>query len=224
MEESLANARNIDDPNVGRFRGFSEFIKRQVDIVVALFLIVASLPLMGIIALAIATDGGPVLYRHKRIGRSGKAFDCLKFRTMILGADQCLREYLIYNPAAAREWEVDQKLRFDPRITVIGDVLRRLSFDELPQLFNVLGGSMSLVGPRPVTKSELVERYGSSAQTYLLVRPGITGLWQVSGRNEVNYKRRIQLDCEYVRRRSFWLDLVILLRTFRVVVSQAGAR
>jgi exopolysaccharide production protein ExoY len=137
----------------------SKIIKRVIDIIGSLALLVLFSPLFLIVALMVSLDGGPVFYRHKRIGRDGKPFGCLKFRTMILGAEACLNEYLSYHPEQRREWEQDQKLAFDPRVTAIGNVLRRLSFDELPQLVNVLVGEMSLVGPRPVTEGEL-KHYG----------------------------------------------------------------
>ena len=137
----------------------SKIIKRVIDIIGSLALLVLFSPLFLIVALMVSLDGGPVFYRHKRIGRDGKPFGCLKFRTMILGAEACLNEYLSYHPEQRREWEQDQKLAFDPRVTAIGNVLRRLSLDELPQLVNVLVGEMSLVGPRPVTEGEL-KHYG----------------------------------------------------------------
>ena len=171
----------------------------------------------------VSLDGGPVFYRHKRIGRDGKPFGCLKFRTMILGAEACLNEYLSYHPEQRREWEQDQKLAFDLRVTAIGNVLRRLSLDELPQLVNVLVGEMSLVGPRPVTEGEL-KHYGAAASAYLAVRPGLTGPWQVSGRNDVSYATRVAMDEAYVRNFSLWNDIVILLRTPGVVLSKKGAR
>ena len=137
----------------------SKIIKRVIDIIGSLALLVLFSPLFLVVALMVSLDGGPVFYRHKRIGRDGKPFGCLKFRTMILGAEACLNEYLSYHPEQRRDWEQDQKLAFDPRVTAIGNVLRRLSLDELPQLVNVLVGEMSLVGPRPVTEGEL-KHYG----------------------------------------------------------------
>ena len=201
----------------------SKIIKRVIDIIGSLALLVLFSPLFLIVALMVSLDGGPVFYRHKRIGRDGKPFGCLKFRTMILGAEACLNEYLSYHPEQRREWEQDQKLAFDPRVTAIGNVLRRLSLDELPQLVNVLVGEMSLVGPRPVTEGEL-KHYGSAASAYLAVRPGLTGPWQVSGRNDVSYATRVAMDEAYVRNFSLWNDIVILLRTPGVVLSKKGAR
>jgi len=201
----------------------SKIIKRVIDIIGSLALLVLFSPLFLIVALMVSLDGGPVFYRHKRIGRDGKPFGCLKFRTMILGAEACLNEYLSYHPEQRREWEQDQKLAFDPRVTAIGNVLRRLSLDELPQLVNVLVGEMSLVGPRPVTEGEL-KHYGAAASAYLAVRPGLTGPWQVSGRNDVSYATRVAMDEAYVRNFSLWNDIVILLRTPGVVLSKKGAR
>lgn len=201
----------------------SKIIKRVIDIIGSLALLVLFSPLFLVVALMVSLDGGPVFYRHKRIGRDGKPFGCLKFRTMILGAEACLNEYLSYHPEQRREWEQDQKLAFDPRVTAIGNVLRCLSLDELPQLVNVLVGEMSLVGPRPVTEGEL-KHYGAAASAYLAVRPGLTGLWQVSGRNDVSYATRVAMDEAYVRNFSLWNDIVILLRTPGVVLSKKGAR
>ena len=201
----------------------SKIIKRVIDIIGSLALLVLFSPLFLVVALMASLDGGPVFYRHKRIGRDGKPFGCLKFRTMILGAEACLNEYLSYHPEQRREWEQDQKLAFDPRVTAIGNVLRRLSLDELPQLVNVLVGEMSLVGPRPVTEGEL-KHYGAAASAYLAVRPGLTGPWQVSGRNDVSYATRVAMDEAYVRNFSLWNDIVILLRTPGVVLSKKGAR
>lgn len=201
----------------------SKIIKRVIDIIGSLALLVLFSPLFLVVALLVSLDGGPVFYRHNRIGRDGKPFGCLKFRTMILGAEACLNEYLSYHPEQRREWEQDQKLAFDPRVTGIGNVLRRLSLDELPQLVNVLVGEMSLVGPRPVTKDEL-KHYGAAASAYLAVRPGLTGPWQVSGRNDVSYATRVAMDEAYVRNFSLWNDIVILLRTPGVVLSKKGAR
>ena len=197
--------------------------KRVTDLILASFALLILWPLFLVIAILVATDGGPILYRHRRIGKDGAAFDCLKFRTMILGATECLDEYLTYHPAERAEWDSTRKLSFDPRTTAIGRFLRKTSIDELPQFFNVLTGDMSLVGPRPVTSSELAF-YGEKADLYRSVRPGITGLWQISGRNDVSYDERVALDATYVREQGFWRDVSILLRTPRVVLSRTGAR
>jgi lipopolysaccharide/colanic/teichoic acid biosynthesis glycosyltransferase len=168
-------------------------------------------------------DGAPVLFAHYRVGHDGKLFRCMKFRTMYRNAERMLSELLERDPAARAEWQREQKLLSDPRITPIGHFLRRTSLDELPQLFNVLRGEMSLVGPRPITVGELT-RYGGVRWQYLSVRPGMTGLWQVSGRNNTSYEERVALDRRYVEERSVWMNLQILLKTVKVVVARDGAR
>ncbi|MEO0972370.1 MAG: sugar transferase, partial [Pseudomonadota bacterium] len=170
----------------------------------------------------IRLSGGPILFRQRRIGRRGEMFSCWKFRTMVPDAQQALQRVLDADPAARAEWQRDQKLRDDPRVTRIGNFLRRTSLDELPQLLNVLRGEMSLVGPRPVVKDELV-RYGSRARYYLSVKPGLTGLWQISGRNDTSYSRRVALDVFYVKNCSLQFDIWILWRTVGVVLCGFGA-
>ena len=197
--------------------------KRILDVIGSLTLILLTSPIFLIVALFVALDGGPVFFRHTRIGQKGERFGCLKFRTMILGAEACLAEYLEHHPDAKAEWQDHQKLEFDPRITPIGRILRTTSLDELPQLFNILLGDMSLVGPRPVTKDEL-SRYGNAANHYLAVRPGLTGPWQISGRNDVGYDERVALDHAYVNDLSLFRDLIILFRTPSAVLSRRGAK
>lgn len=197
--------------------------KRILDVIGSLALIVLTSPIFLIVALVVALDGGPVFFRHIRIGQKGERFGCLKFRTMILGAESCLTEYLEHHPDAKAEWQIHQKLEFDPRITPIGRILRETSLDELPQLFNILRGEMSLVGPRPVTNDEL-SRYGNSIKHYLSVRPGLTGPWQISGRNNVAYADRVALDRNYVSQLSIMDDVMILLRTPLAVLSRKGAK
>jgi undecaprenyl-phosphate galactose phosphotransferase len=190
----------------------------------ALVLLLLLGPLMLLVAwLTWRRDGVPVFFAHYRVGRDGKLFRCLKFRTMFRNAEQMLADLLRDDPVASAEWTKDQKLTNDPRITPVGHFLRRTSLDELPQLFNVLRGEMSLVGPRPITVAELT-RYGRVRWHYLSVRPGMTGLWQVSGRNNTSYEERVALDRRYVEQRSLWLDLRILVRTVSVVVARDGAR
>lgn len=208
--------------NAGFFETAGQAFKRTLDVAVAGILMVLLAPLFVLIAMLVALDGGPVLFRHTRIGKQTKPFGCLKFRTMIVGAEECLQEYLFHHPHARFEWKERQKLGFDPRITPIGRFLRSTSLDEIPQIFNVLRGEMSLVGPRPVTKAELAH-YKQHVGEYASVLPGITGLWQVSGRNDVSYDRRVEYDREYVKKRSILLDLKILLRTPGVVWSRRGA-
>jgi lipopolysaccharide/colanic/teichoic acid biosynthesis glycosyltransferase len=163
-----------------------------------------------------------VLYGHDRIGYKGRRFRCLKFRSMVPDADIVLARYLADNPAARAEWDACQKLRHDPRITPLGRFLRTTSLDELPQLFNVIRGDMSLVGPRPIVHAEMV-RYGKRIEAYTCARPGITGLWQVSGRSDVDYGSRVMLDSHYVSTWSLPGDVLILLRTVKVVFSQSGS-
>lgn len=180
-------------------------------------------PLMAVVAWQIRkVDGASVIYAHGRVGRGGRIFPCYKFRSMVLDSDEVLQKLLQTDPQARAEWERDQKLRNDPRITPIGRFLRKTSLDELPQLFNILAGDMHFVGPRPVTLGEL-RRYGAHKRHYLSVRPGLTGLWQVSGRNTTTYDRRVQLDARYVERRNPLVDLWIVLRTLKVVALKEGA-
>ena len=189
-------------------------MKILLDKVIAATLLVMLSPIMLIIAVLVALDGGTSIYSHRRIGHNNKPFNCYKFRTMnrIIGL----------SPEQQAELKREGKLVNDPRVTRIGSFLRRTSLDELPQLYNVLRGDMSMVGPRPITEQEL-ERYGDNAQYYLSVRPGITGLWQVSGRSTLNYDQRIELDTRYVMERSFMGDVRILLRTIVIVLTGRGA-
>ena len=198
-------------------------IIRFIDIMAALAALIAFAPIMIAIAIAIKIfDSGPVFFAHKRMGQFGRTFGCLKFRSMVVNADQRLKEHLSNNPAAAAEWALDHKLRNDPRITPLGRFLRKSSLDELPQLFNVLRGEMSLVGPRPIVAAE-VERYGRYFADYCSVRPGITGLWQVSGRNDVTYRRRVALDVTYSRTQSLKLYAWIIYRTVPALLFQRGS-
>ncbi|MCK8783273.1 sugar transferase [Roseomonas sp. NAR14] len=194
-----------------------------MDIVGAATILAALLPLMLVIAGLVALDGGPVLFAHQRVGRGGRAFGCLKFRTMVPQAEARLDALLRGDPLLRAEWEETRKLRRDPRVTTIGRLLRVSSMDELPQLINVLRGQMSLVGPRPVVQRELDEHYGRFAADYLAVRPGITGPWQVSGRSDTSYSDRVALDVGYVRRLSLRRDVRILFQTVRAVLIGRGA-
>ena len=197
-------------------------VKAAFDYVGAAVLLVVLLPVFIGIALLIRLDGGPAMFTHRRIGTGGRRFECLKFRSMVLDSDAVLDRLLRSDPAAAAEWAATQKLRDDPRITPIGRILRTTSLDELPQLINVLRGEMSLVGPRPIVESE-INRYGEQIRFYMATRPGMTGLWQVSGRSETTYAERVRLDVRYVREWSFWRDIVILLKTVSVVIQRRGA-
>ena len=199
-----------------------EMMKRVLDLVGAVVLGLVFLPLILAIVILLRREGGPVIFRHRRVGRDGKAFDCLKFRSMVPDADRVLRDLLEQHPELRAEWLQDHKLRDDPRVTAVGRFLRRTSLDELPQLWNVLRGEMSLVGPRPVVREELL-RYGRCAGIYLSARPGVTGLWQVKGRTNTDYRRRVVLDVYYVRRHNLLLDLYILVKTTHVVLGGSGA-
>ncbi len=197
--------------------------KRVIDIVLAVSGIVLLAPLLVICYLAtVVTSPGPALFRHRRVGFKGDYFDCLKFRTMVTDAPERLRRLLDEDPAAAAEWAASRKLRVDPRVTAIGAILRRSSLDELPQLFNVLKGEMSIVGPRPVTDEELV-RYSGAIDAYLSCRPGITGLWQVSGRSTTTYQKRIACDALYARKWSMTMDAKILMVTIPAVLLSDDA-
>jgi len=202
--------------------GGMERVRRCAGQVVALAILAMISPLMLVLAWIIRRDGGPATFEHYRVGCGGRVFKCLKFRTMRLDAERVLREMLQRNPVLLAEWRRDQKLAHDPRVTRFGRWLRRSSLDELPQLFNVLRGEMALVGPRPITVAEL-QRYGAARWHYLSVPPGITGLWQVSGRNRLAYSRRVELDRLYVERSSVWLDCQILAKTLVVVLTRDGA-
>jgi len=204
-------------------RRSSRYAKRLFDILGASILLLVLSPLLiSVTLLVLGTTGGGILYKHRRIGRKGEPFTCYKFRTMVVGADEILHGILASDPKARTEWESNYKLKNDPRVTPLGHVLRKLSLDELPQLWNVLKGDMSLVGPRPIVAAELV-RYGDHASDYLQSGPGITGLWQISGRNDLSYNSRVYLDTWYAKNWSLWFDVVILLRTFKAVVSGRGA-
>jgi len=202
---------------------FFPIAKRALDIFGAAVGLVLLAPFFLIVALMVRADGGPAFFAHQRVGRGGKLFGCLKFRSMVVDSQARLEALLASDPAARAEWDATRKLKNDPRITRIGRFLRSTSLDELPQLINVLRGEMSLVGPRPVLEAELDRYYGASAAHYMAVRPGITGLWQVSGRSETTYESRVALDVSYVSRPSFMADIAILLRTPLAVLSRRGA-
>jgi len=204
-------------------KAFFPIAKRTLDIIGAGLGLVLLSPFFLIVALMVRADGGPAFFAHQRVGRGGKLFGCLKFRSMVIDSQTRLEALLANDPAARAEWEATRKLKNDPRITRIGRFLRSTSLDELPQLINVLRGEMSLVGPRPVQEAEIDRYYGASAAHYMAVRPGITGLWQVSGRSETSYESRVALDVAYVSSPSMLADLSILLRTPVAVVSRRGA-
>ena len=204
-------------------RPINRWIKTIFDYVLTITGTIAISPILIIIALWIYKDSpGPVIFKHRRIGKNGKEFNCYKFRSMCVDAKERLEQLLKTDPKAKAEWEKDFKLKNDPRITKSGAFLRKTSLDELPQIFNVLKGEMSLVGPRPIIKDEMI-RYGEYINDYLMVKPGITGMWQVSGRSDTDYKQRVQLDSWYVRNWSIWLDAMLLWRTGKTVLSKKGA-
>lgn len=197
----------------------SRFLKRSFDILVSGLILMCLAPLFAIVALQVRKDGGPVFFTQQRIGRDGKAFQCYKFRSMRVDAEEFLEGYLAENPAARAEWGKFQKLRHDIRISKVGHFIRKTSIDELPQLFNVLKGDMSIVGPRPIICSQQ-EFYGDDFVYYENVRPGITGPWQVSGRNRLTFAERIELECSYVRNWSLWIDVVILMKTIPALLEK----
>ena len=196
--------------------------KRAFDIVGAVTLALLLSPLILAIITLIRIEGQPVLFWHKRIGRNGRSFHCVKFRTMVRDAEHVLRQLLNEHPELRDEWTKNFKLRNDPRITMTGRILRLTSLDELPQLWNVLRGEMSLVGPRPIVRAELL-RYGRNASKYLAVKPGLTGLWQVKGRNDTTYRRRVAMDKFYVKNQGILLDIYILTATPAAVLRRNGA-
>jgi exopolysaccharide production protein ExoY len=199
------------------------FGKRIFDIVFALCALLILLPVLLLCAAAIwAESRGPILFRQRRLGQGGKSFSIVKVRTMIPDAEAVLQELLARDPQARAEWEKDRKIRNDPRVTRLGRFMRRTSLDELPQFWNVLVGDMSVVGPRPIVKSE-IPLYQRAYSSYCAVRPGITGLWQVSGRNDTGYSERVELDCRYVASSSPLLDLSIVLKTVKTVIAGSGA-
>ena len=215
--------RELNIASVGSSAPIGTLAKRIIDILLALSGIVLLAPLLVICyLLTIATSPGPALFRHRRVGFNGKHFNCLKFRTMLTDAPERLRQLLESDAAAAAEWATARKLRRDPRVTAIGAVLRKSSLDELPQLFNVLKGEMSIVGPRPVTDEEL-ERYSTSVGAYLACRPGITGLWQVSGRSMTTYDKRVACDAFYAQNWSIALDAKILIVTIPALLASETA-
>ncbi|WP_336185610.1 undecaprenyl-phosphate galactose phosphotransferase WbaP [Klebsiella grimontii] len=200
----------------------SRVLKRVFDIIGSISIIIILSPVLLYISRKVKKDGGPAIYGHERIGKGGKPFKCLKFRSMVINSKEVLSELLENDVAAKEEWDATFKLKNDPRVTKIGAFLRRTSLDELPQLFNVLRGEMSLVGPRPIITAEL-ERYNEEVDYYLLSKPGMTGLWQVSGRSDVDYETRVYLDAWYVKNWSMWNDIAILFKTIGVVLKKDGA-
>ncbi len=221
--EARVAHRITDRRLIRKVRAANGRLKRAFDFAVAASALLFLAPAFLTIAILIRlNDKGPILYRHTRVGRQGERFECLKFRTMATDSEERLAHILLTDPHAAAEWQEGQKLRNDPRITKIGAFLRKTSLDELPQLWNVLRGDMSIIGPRPITRAEL-NRYGRDRRYYLLVRPGITGLWQVSGRSSTGYERRIRFDREYLEEWSWLGEFWILLMTIPAVLKTEDA-
>ena len=198
-------------------------IKRFMDLFLLLISSPITLPLVAIVSILIkVSNPGPIFYGHTRIGKNGRIFKCWKFRSMVVDADKQLEKILAENPQMRAEWEKDRKFTDDPRVTKIGKILRKTSIDEIPQFFNVLLGEMSFIGPRPVTKPEL-NKYGSKADFILSVQPGLSGMWQISGRSDTGYEERITLDSYYIQNWSVWLDIWIIIKTVYVVLKGKGA-
>ncbi|QCK87823.1 sugar transferase [Phreatobacter aquaticus] len=198
--------------------------KSVVDFLGALVAFLMLWPLLLGIAIAIRmSDGGPAIFSQTRIGKNGRPFKCFKFRSMVLNAEQALKDHLASSPQAQAEWAEHQKLSSDPRITSFGRFLRKTSLDELPQVFNILMGQMSFVGPRPIVPDE-IPRYGESFAHCFSVPPGLTGLWQISGRSDCGYQNRVALDCRYASDWNLWLDAEIVVKTIPAVLMQRGSR
>lgn len=208
-------------PGDERRQAYVRYGKRGLDLALCLIILPVVVLLVAALAAVVALDGASPFFAHTRVGRGGKSFGCLKLRSMVPDAQQRLEALLEADPAARAEWTGTRKLARDPRVTRFGRLLRRTSLDELPQIVNVFRGEMSLVGPRPVPADELV-RYGHHVDAYLALRPGVTGLWQTMGRNELSYQKRVQLDCVYKRRLCLLLDLRILAKTVTAVLRRTG--
>lgn len=201
---------------------FNKYIKRIMDVVCSSILLVVLSPVFIIIYLLIAMEGGDVIFGNKRIGQYGNEFSCLKFRTMVPNAENILNVFLENNPEVNAIWKTHRKIQNDPRITNIGSFLRKSSLDELPQLINVFKGEMSIVGPRPILRDEVEFFNAEQLAAYYSVKPGITGLWQVSGRNNVSFKGRVELDTSYIQNWSVWNDITIIFKTISVVINRKG--
>jgi exopolysaccharide production protein ExoY len=221
--------REMFDPETGRNSArrrtpsLEILAMRVLDIAIAVFVLVLLAPSLALVVAAVyLSDGGAPIYAQRRIGQGGTRFPCFKFRSMVVDADERLRHLLANDPAARNEWARDHKLRNDPRITALGRFLRKSSIDELPQLFNVIRGEMSIVGPRPIVDGE-ISRYGRRFSSYMAVLPGLTGLWQVSGRNNTTYRRRVALDHVYAQRVGLGIYMWILVKTLPAVLLRRGS-
>jgi exopolysaccharide production protein ExoY len=221
-DQSVCSFSHVGDNSVSSPTTSIHHFKRTIDIVASLLLLVAFLPVLLIIGIAVAADRGPIFFGHARVGKNYREFRCLKFRTMVTDGNTVLSQYFERQPEALNEWRATRKLRSDPRVTWVGNLLRRTSLDELPQLINVLRGEMSLVGPRPIVSDE-IQYYGDQFHFYTQVRPGLTGAWQTSGRSDTTYNERVTLDVEYVRNCSLLRDLHILFRTIPAVFFARGS-
>ncbi|MGV1760057.1 sugar transferase [Rhizobium sp. A22-96] len=202
---------------------YSQAIKRLIDATLAVIALVVLAPMiLMVVAILLVTQGRPIFHSHRRIGRHGVLFSCFKFRTMVVNSEEVLARHLDTNPALRAEWNATRKLKDDPRVTPFGQLLRKNSVDEIPQLLNVIRGEMSLVGPRPIVTSE-AELYGVHFVDYMRVRPGLTGLWQVSGRSDTSYDTRVELDTRYVTEQSLVGDIVIMAKTIPAVLTSRGS-
>lgn len=218
---------HISSPSkvITRFGGgiLLDSLKYLIDFVLALAALVVLMPMiLMIVLIMLVVQGRPIFIGHRRVGKDGVMFSCLKFRTMVTNGDEVLARHLASHPELRAEWNATRKLRDDPRVTAFGKGMRKNSIDEIPQLLNVIRGEMSLVGPRPITPSE-VKFYGAHVGDYMAVRPGLTGLWQVSGRSETSYKKRVELDVRYVAERTVWGDISIMMKTIPAVLSSRGS-
>jgi exopolysaccharide production protein ExoY len=219
-----ASARDVarDGAAHARRRNANRLVIRVLDIIIAVVALLFIFPLIAVVVIVLATERGPILFAHRRIGLGGRSFPCLKFRSMVVDAEERLACLLRNNPQARDEWLRDHKLRNDPRVTRFGQFLRRSSIDELPQLLNVLLGQMSIVGPRPIVHAEL-PRYGRRISSYYAVKPGITGIWQVSGRNDVEYRTRVAMDCVFAKSIRPSLYLYLVVATIPAVLARRGS-
>jgi Undecaprenyl-phosphate galactose phosphotransferase WbaP len=210
--------------DIQSFQGSSQpWMKRMFDVIFSTVALFCAVPIFVVLAILIKLDSpGPVFYASRRIGGGGRVFNCYKVRTMVSNADEILESHLFKHPKHHHEWLSTQKLKEDPRVTTLGRILRNSSLDELPQLWNVLRGEMSIVGPRPIVASE-ISKYGAIFKLYRQVLPGITGLWQVSGRSDTSYRERVMLDAEYITNWNMFMDIRILVKTIVVVFRRQGA-
>jgi undecaprenyl-phosphate galactose phosphotransferase len=220
--DSICPSQATDSGTLDRALYWQYAIKAAADVVIAVILLAVLSPVMLLIGVCCRLDGGPAFFVQKRLGKGGETFDCLKFRSMVMDGETVLREAFARDTELQKEWVHTQKLRNDPRVTRVGRFLRKTSLDELPQLLNVVFLDMSMVGPRPIVQSE-VPRYGARIGLYYSVRPGITGLWQISGRSNTSYNRRVELDVEYITGWSIWRDIAIILKTLPALLVREGA-